>query len=129
MTSRTLLTLAAVVGALGIMIGAFGAHSLPNLLKDLPEADLLKRKEWLETGVTYHMYHAIALLALGMGGDRWNRSLSGPAIAWLVGILIFSGCLYAMSLTGIRVLGAVVPLGGVSFIVGWVLLLAVRPAP
>ena len=120
MSSRTILVIAGIVGALGIIIGAFGAHSLPNILKDLPEGELSKRKEWLETGVKYHMYHAAALLAIAMAGERMG-SFSSAATAWLVGILVFSGCLYAMSLTGIKVLGAVVPIGGVAFIVGWAL--------
>ena len=114
--------LAGILGGLGIVIGAFGAHSLPNILKDLPEEELLKRADWLETGVKYHMYHAAALLAVALAGEKWG-SLAAPAILWVVGILVFSGCLYAMSLTGIRVLGAIVPLGGVAFIVGWVLVL------
>lgn len=122
MTSRMLLIIAALAGGTGVLIGAFGAHSLPNLLHDLPEQDLVRRKDWLETGVKYQMYHAAALLALALAGEKWG-SLSGPAVAWLIGILIFCGCLYAMSLTGIRVLGAVVPIGGVAFIVGWGLVL------
>ena len=121
MTSRTLLIAAGILGALGIAIGAFGAHSLPNILKDLPEPDLLKRKEWLETGVKYHMYHVAALVAISLAGERSGR-FSSAGLAWIVGILIFSGCLYTMSLTGIKILGAIVPIGGVSFIVGWVLL-------
>ena len=122
MTARTLLIIAGAMGALGIVIGAFGAHALPNILKDLPEPELLKRKEWLETGVKYHMYHVAALLAIALAGEDWAGRFSSVGIAWLVGILTFSGCLYTMSLTGIKVLGAIVPIGGVSFILGWTLL-------
>ena len=64
MTSRTILIVAGVLGAIGIAAGAFGAHSLPNILRDLPDTELIKRKEWLETGVKYHMYHVAALLAI-----------------------------------------------------------------
>ena len=123
MNSRMLLSIAGVVGALGIVVGAFGAHSLPAILKDLPEPDLLERRDWLETGVKYHMYHAAALLALAIAGERWNGAFTFSAILWLAGIAIFSGCLYAMSLTGIRILGAIVPLGGLAFILGWAMLL------
>lgn len=121
MNSRIILLASAILGGLGIIIGAFGAHSLPKLLNELPESDLLQRKEWLETGVRYHMYHAVSLLALAFATEKFGK-LSSVALFWLVGVLIFSGCLYAMSLTGIRKLGAVVPLGGLSFIVGWGLL-------
>ena len=122
MSSRTILILAAILGGVGIVIGAFGAHSLPRILKDLPEADLLQRKEWLETGARYHMYHAIAMLVIAFASEK-GGSFASAAIAWLIGILLFSGCLYVMSVTGIRILGAVVPLGGLAFIVGWVLML------
>lgn len=120
MSSRATLAIAAMVGAIGILIGAFGAHALPNLLSDLPEEALQQRLDWLETGSRYHMYHAAALLAIGVtsrnGTPRWRISV----LAWLVGIVLFSGCLYAMAITGVRVLGAVVPLGGIAFVIGWV---------
>lgn len=124
MNSRTLLIVAGIVGALGVIIGAFGAHSLPNMLKDLPGAEIQQRVDWLETGSRYHMYHAAALLAIAVAaGDRSPRFFVAPA-AWLFGIVVFSGCLYAMAVTGIRVLGAVVPLGGLAFIAGWVAVMA-----
>lgn len=122
MKSRTLLLVAGVVGGLGIGIGAFGAHSLPQLLKDLPEEELLKRKEWLEIGVRYHMHHALAMLAVAVRDQKWNANFSVVNAAWLLGILLFSGSLYLMSVTGVARLGAVVPIGGVAFIVGWVAL-------
>ena len=122
MSARTILLASGIFGALGIAIGAFGAHALPNILKDLAPDEFTRRQAWLETGVKYHMYHVAALLAVGLASER-ARGFSGSAIAWMVGILIFSGCLYAMTMTGIKVLGAVVPLGGVAFIVGWVLVI------
>ena len=130
MNSRIILLLAAVLGGVGIIIGAFGAHSLPSLLKDSAESVVLERTEWLETGVKYHMYHAIALMALAFASEKFGK-LSSVGMCWIVGVLIFSGCLYAMSITGIRWLGAIVPLGGVSFIVGWGLLAlkALRQGP
>ena len=121
MSARTILIVSGIVGALGIVIGAFGAHSLPKLLKNLSPEEFAQRQAWLETGVKYHMYHAAALLAIGLAGQRAETNFSTSAIAWLIGILIFSGCLYAMTMTGVKVLGAIVPIGGVAFIVGWVM--------
>ena len=121
MNSNSTLTIAAILGALGIIIGAFGAHSLPQILSELSETDLLERKTWLETGVRYHMYHVAALMVLALAGQQWGN-MQWVSRLWILGVLIFSGCLYAMSLTGIRVLGAVVPLGGLSLMAGWILL-------
>ena len=123
MKPRSLLLVAAVLGGAGIVIGAFGAHALPSMLEGLTEADLLEREAWLETGVRYHMYHVPALMALALAEDRVHKA-SIVGWLWLIGILIFSGCLYAMSLTGIRVLGAVVPIGGLSLMAGWFVLAA-----
>jgi len=106
----------AALACLGVVLGAFGAHGLrarvtPELLAVF------------ETGVRYHMYHALALLAVGWQVDRGGANLAGAA-GWLfvAGIVIFSGSLYAMTLTGARWLGAITPLGGVCFIAGWALL-------
>ena len=104
-------------------MGAFGAHSLPGILAglDVPETEFPQRKAWFETASRYHLVHAVALLALSMTTARpWPGSFTMASMAWLVGILVFSGCLYAMALTGLRLLGAIVPIGGVAFIIGWV---------
>lgn len=114
MNSRIMLLIAAILGGAGIVIGAFGAHSLPESIS-------VERREWLETGVRYHMYHATALLALALADEKFGK-LSLVGVFWIVGVLIFSGCLYAMCITGVRWLGAIVPIGGLSFIVGWALL-------
>ena len=119
-----LLRLAGIVGVLGIAVGAFGDHALPDLLSDLSESELAEREGWLKTGATYHMYHALALLAVAVADHKWNRAFRVSALAWLLGIVLFSGSLYAMSLTGIRVLGAIVPLGGIAYMLGWGMLLA-----
>jgi len=116
-----ILLVAAVMGAAGIAIGAFGAHSLETILSGLSHSEFHERKDWLETGVRYHMYHVPALMALAFAGERLGK-VSSVAWLWIVGVLIFSGCLYAMSLTGIRVLGAIVPIGGLSLLFGWVFL-------
>lgn len=107
----------AVCMALAVVLGAFGAHALKNRLP----ADLLTV---YHTGVEYHFYHALGLLLVGViagfypqaGGVQWAGALL------LAGIVVFSGSLYALSLSGVRVLGAITPLGGVAFIAGWVTL-------
>jgi uncharacterized membrane protein YgdD (TMEM256/DUF423 family) len=106
----------ALAAAIGVVLGAFGAHGI----KDRVTPELLAV---FETGVRYHMYHALALLAVGWASTRWTS----PWIGWagnlfIVGILIFSGSLYLLTLTGVRWWGAITPIGGVAFIGGWVCL-------
>jgi uncharacterized membrane protein YgdD (TMEM256/DUF423 family) len=105
--------LAALLAAVGVMAGAFGAHALRDIVDP---ADLAI---W-ETASRYHLLHAVALLAIGLQSPESRIALHKPAIVLLVGTLIFSGSLYALVLSGIRGLGAVTPLGGVALIVGWV---------
>lgn len=110
---RTVGLLASVFGLASVALGAFGAHGLQGRLSP---ADL----EIFQTGVRYQFFHALALLALaarlGPGGCRSPRL---AAWAWVVGIVLFSGSLYLLVLTGHRWFGAVTPLGGVAFLVGW----------
>jgi uncharacterized membrane protein YgdD (TMEM256/DUF423 family) len=110
------LAVGAIAGGIGVALGAFGAHGL----KSRAGTDLLAV---FETGVRYHMYHALALLAVGWAATRWPGVWIATA-GWLflVGILVFSGSLYLMTFTGARWLGAITPLGGVAFILGWVAL-------
>lgn len=110
MQSRTTLRIAGICGATAVLLGAFGAHGLKNVLS---EAQLTI----YETGVRYHAYHALALLVCGVRG-----SLRFAPWCLLVGILVFSGSLYALALTDIRWLGAITPLGGLAFVAGWLLL-------
>lgn len=99
---------AAVTGALAVALGAFGAHGLKQGVTD---AHLL---EVWDTGARYHLVHAVVLLVLASrGGPVWAERLL------LAGIVLFSGSLYLMTLTGARWLGAITPLGGVCFILGW----------
>jgi uncharacterized membrane protein YgdD (TMEM256/DUF423 family) len=113
---RLFLILGSVSGLIAVAAGAFGAHTL----RDRISADLLVT---FETGVRYQMYHALALIAVAWAATRWTNSLTSVA-GWLfvVGTLIFSGSLYALSLTGARWLGAITPLGGVAFLGGWLCL-------
>lgn len=113
---RIFFALGSFSAALGVMAGAFGAHGLRSRL----DAEMM---EIFQTGVKYHLIHALGLLAVAWAVQRWGGPLPVTA-GWLLvaGTVIFSGSLYALSLTGLRALGAVTPLGGVAFIVGWVLL-------
>lgn len=114
-----IIALGAVNGALAVMAGAFGAHGLKARLT--PE--LLAT--W-NTAAEYHMYHALALLLVGaVAATQPQVALQGPAWAFLVGIVLFSGSLYLLALSGIKVLGAITPVGGVAFIVGWLWLAVV----
>ncbi len=103
----------AASGAIAVMLGAFGAHALKARLS--PEMLTI-----FETGVRYHMYHALALIAVGLSAARWpGAGLGVSGGLMLAGIVIFSGSLYTLALTGIRWLGAITPIGGVAFIAGW----------
>ena len=110
---KTFFALGAAFGLLGVALGAFGAHGLKGTLSP----DMLAN---FETGVRYQMYHAVGLLAVAWAITPWPGGLT-TAAGWLfvVGILIFSGSLYILSITGIRWLGAVTPIGGVALIAGW----------
>ena len=113
---RRFFALGATFAMLGVAAGAFGAHALRGRLS--PEMLAV-----FETGVRYQLVHALALLAVAWAATRWDS----PAIAaagWLfaVGIVLFSGSLYALCITGARGLGAVTPLGGLAFIAGWLAL-------
>lgn len=108
--------LGAALGALGVALGAFGAHGLKTRVGS---DDLAV---W-ETAARYHLVHALALLAVGWATERWPGAWSAAA-GWLfaAGILVFAGSLYAMVLTGQRWLGAITPIGGVCLIAGWIAL-------
>jgi len=118
MTEAWALRAAAVAGFLAVSLGAFAAHGLKARLS----AEMLAI---FETGVRYHVYHTLALLAVALAGPSlWSGRWAGLACgAWALGILVFSGSLYLLALTGQRWLGAVTPLGGVAFLAGWACLL------
>ena len=123
MTARLLLQLAGLFGALGVAIGAFGAHALHDTLMRAGRLDTF------ETAVRYQFYHALALLAVGVlwAARPELRALGTTGALWAGGIVVFSGSLYALCFTGITKLGAVAPIGGLLLLGGWVyLLLAVR---
>jgi uncharacterized membrane protein YgdD (TMEM256/DUF423 family) len=106
-----------LLAALGVDLGAFGAHGLRARLR--PE-----RLETFETGVRYHLIHALGLVAAGLAGNWLPGTAWLNAAGWLfvAGILLFSGSLYLLSVSGRRWLGAVTPFGGLALIAGWVCL-------
>ena len=117
---RWLLALGAASGFIAVAAGAFGAHALK---RRLPE-DLLPV---FETGARYQMYHALALVAVGL----WLAKFPAPEVAspvrwggllFVAGTVLFSGSLYALALSGVRVLGAITPVGGLCFLGGWLAL-------
>lgn len=115
MNSHNFVFIAALLGAAGVGLGAFGSHSLSDFLIENGRVDTF------ETAVRYQLFHVLALLAVAVLQTNW------PAASWLTwsgwffvgGILIFSGSLYLLILTGQRWLGAITPLGGVALIAGW----------
>lgn len=110
---RTFVLIGALAGFIGVALGAFGAHGLRARIS--PEMLAV-----FETGVRYQMYHALALLALGALAPTLAARLTTVAgWSFTAGILLFSGSLYALALSDVRVLGAITPLGGVAFLVGW----------
>lgn len=110
---RTFLILGFALGLAGVAAGAFGAHGLRDALG--PE-----RLATFETAVRYQMYHALALIGVGLAASTWpSGAWTGPGTLFAVGVLIFSGSLYALSLTEVRVFGAVAPLGGACLLAGW----------
>lgn len=125
----------AVLAGLAVALGAFGAHGLegrlqaryqssPNVDAERQDADLLARSlKNYQTAAQYQMYHALGLLAVGLAA-RPGRSgwLCVAGWSFLIGVILFCGCLYAMVFGAPKALGAVVPIGGVAFIIGWVAL-------
>ncbi|RFU62378.1 DUF423 domain-containing protein [Peribacillus glennii] len=114
---KLFIILGAINAFVAVALGAFGAHGLEGRIPD-------KYLETWKTGVTYQMFHATGLLVVGILAAK----MAGSLLSWsgwlmLIGILLFSGSLYVLSVTQIKVLGAITPLGGVSFLAAWVLLI------
>jgi len=120
---KTFLIWAAILGALAVILGAFGAHKLQELVSE-------KDVHTFQTGVTYQFYHVFALLAVGILYASYpTSSMVWAGRCFLIGILLFSGSLYVMTLmkttgdVGLRKLGIITPIGGLFFIAGWICLL------
>lgn len=119
MKPTTIIKTAAIFGAIAVGIGAFGAHGLKPML------EATGRLDTFETAVKYHFYHSLALFGLGILAlvrPDWQK-LALSFWGFTLGILVFSGSLYVFCLSGITWLGAITPLGGVAFILGWIGLL------
>jgi uncharacterized membrane protein YgdD (TMEM256/DUF423 family) len=115
MNAKSILQITGISGTLAVGLGAFGAHGLEAILVQNGRLDTF------QTAVNYHFYHTLALLGIGVLASvksQW-KGFSFTAWCMILGILIFSGSLYVLSLTGITWLGAITPLGGLSFILGW----------
>jgi uncharacterized membrane protein YgdD (TMEM256/DUF423 family) len=112
--ARIFILIAAILGLLSVAGGAFGAHALKAHLSE-------KALDIFDLGIRYQMYHTLALLIVGLLLLQipTNTQLINAGFAFTIGIVIFSGSLYALSLSGIKTFGAITPLGGVALILGW----------
>ncbi len=110
---RLFFLVGSISALIAVGLGAFGAHGLKGRLT--PE--MLNA---FEVGVRYQMYHALALLAVAWALSRWPRAeITVAGWLFIAGTIIFSGSLYLLSLTGVRWIGAITPIGGVAFLLGW----------
>lgn len=116
MTEGKWVTAGALSAAIAVGLGAFAAHGLKG---KLPDASL----DAFEVGVRYHLVHSLGVILIGILAGRWrSRATTAAGALLLTGIVLFSGGLYVWSLTGIRAVVHIVPVGGVSFLAGWVFL-------
>ena len=117
--AKLFITLASLSGMLAVIFGAVGAHALKGKLDD-------QALKVFETAVQYHFYHTFALLVVGVIALNQPQTVLLKSSGWsfVIGILVFSGSLYLLSLTGVRWLGAITPLGGLALIAGWACLAA-----
>lgn len=116
MKNQTILLAGAIFMALAVLLGAFGAHALKKVLSP----DMLAI---YKTGVEYQFYHALGLLLIGVIGFHIrSKYLRWAGLFISIGIIIFSGSLYVLTLSGIKALGAITPIGGLSFVAGWIFL-------
>jgi uncharacterized membrane protein YgdD (TMEM256/DUF423 family) len=116
--AKIFLILGSSFAGLAVAIGAFGAHALKSILEGT------NRMETFETGVKYQFYHALALILLGLLMQKFDhRMFAWAGYSYIAGIILFSGSLYVLSLSGVTIWGAVTPLGGIAFLIGWITLI------
>jgi uncharacterized membrane protein YgdD (TMEM256/DUF423 family) len=117
MTAKTFIVVGAILGGLAVVLGAFGAHGLEDYLVEHEQAANY------ETAVRYQMYHALALVLVGLLAERWpTKTLHLAGWCFVAGVVLFCGALYGIALARISKLGMVAPVGGVLLIAGWVAL-------
>ena len=113
MRPTIIIAIAAILGLLAVIAGAAGAHAL----RDALDAGALRA---FETAARFQMYHALALLATGILSMHWQpRALTAAAVLFVLGIVLFSGSLYILALSGIGIFGAIAPIGGICLMAGW----------
>ncbi len=116
-SKETIIKTGIIFALLTVAIGAFGAHGLSELLNENG------RLETFKTGVLYQLFHSLAILVAGILYDKYDsKKIGRAAILFSLGIIVFSGSLYALSITNIGIFGAITPIGGLLFIIGWVYL-------
>lgn len=114
MNHKGILVSGAIFMALGVLIGAFGAHSLKSQLS--PDM-----QQVYKTGVEYLFYHALGLMVIGLTGFHLHSKwLLRAGVLIVLGIVLFSGSLFALAVSGVKLLGIITPFGGVSFVIGWI---------
>lgn len=115
MNAKLVIQISALSGFLAVALGAFGAHGLKKKLSQ-------ELMSVYQTAVEYHFVHTLALLAVGLLIQQWGKSaaLTTSASAFTIGIILFSGSLYLLSITGSRWLGPITPIGGLAFLTGWI---------
>jgi len=126
MTGKWWLVVGAILGLTGVGLGAYGAHGLAAALDGwgLDQAEQIKRMDNWEAATRYQMYHASALLAVGLLAlYRPRRTFHAAGVAFTFGVLLFSGCLFVYVLSGAKAFAMPVPIGGVLLMAGWLLLL------
>lgn len=110
----------AILAAMAVGLGAFGAHGLENFISGRVESPTKNVEHWV-TASRYQMYHAIGILVVALAAAIFgrNRAFDVANILFVLGIGLFSGCLYGLALTDLKMLGAIVPVGGLAMIAGW----------
>lgn len=122
---RYLLAISGIAGMLGVLIGAFGAHGLERFLVEthgLSSDLLVKRLDQFDVGARYHLVHAVALLAICLIRGISPRMIRAVSACMIAGLVLFSGSLYLLVATNTAWLGAITPIGGVSWIIGWTMI-------